>query len=281
MITQHFLFPGGKSKALTLSYDDGVDQDLRLIEIMRKHGLKGTFNINSGLFAPEDTQYPAERIYSRRMSLSQVLQAYPEDICEVACHGLHHPFLEQCDTAVATFEVLEDRKVLEAAFGRRIQGMAYPYGTYNNQVVDILRCCGISYCRTVESSHSFNMPTDWLRMPATCHHRDPQLMELADKFLALPSTPRQPRLFYLWGHSYEFDVNQNWDVIEAFAQKMGGHEDIFYGTNMEIYNAWEDYKRLQSTVDGKQIFNPSCRSVWIGELYGTAYEIGPGQTLQL
>lgn len=46
-------FPQGRAKALTLSYDDGVEQDIRLIEIMGKHGLKGTFNLNSGLYAEE------------------------------------------------------------------------------------------------------------------------------------------------------------------------------------------------------------------------------------
>ena len=40
-------FPGGKAKALTLSYDDGVRQDKKLIEIFNKNGIKGTFNVNS------------------------------------------------------------------------------------------------------------------------------------------------------------------------------------------------------------------------------------------
>ena len=34
-------FPEGKPKALTLSYDDGVEQDEHLIEIVEKKGLKG------------------------------------------------------------------------------------------------------------------------------------------------------------------------------------------------------------------------------------------------
>ena len=43
-------FPDFKPKALTVSYDDGVRQDKRLIEILQKYGLKRTFNLNSGLF---------------------------------------------------------------------------------------------------------------------------------------------------------------------------------------------------------------------------------------
>ena len=63
-------FPGGKKKALTLSYDDGVEQDIRLIDIMKKNGLKGTFNLNSGCYAPEGTVYPAGTIHKQQKELS-------------------------------------------------------------------------------------------------------------------------------------------------------------------------------------------------------------------
>ena len=182
MVSRFLRFPGGKSRALTLSYDDGVVQDLRFIEIMKKYGLKGTFNINAGLFTAEDTVFPEGQIH-RRLKRSEILKAYPEEFCEVACHGYTHPWLEKLDPANITAEVLEDRRALEALFNRPIQGMAYPYGTFSDKVVEILENCGIRYCRTVVSTHKFDMPTDWLRMPATCHHRDPMLMELADQFL--------------------------------------------------------------------------------------------------
>lgn len=39
----------GKKKALTFSYDDGVTQDVRLIEMFNKYNLKATFNLNSEL----------------------------------------------------------------------------------------------------------------------------------------------------------------------------------------------------------------------------------------
>ena len=274
MVSRYLRFPGGKSRALTLSYDDGVRQDLRMVQILQKHGIKCTFNINSGLFAPEEAENP------RRMKCSEILQAYPEDMFEVACHGYTHPWLEKLDAANATAEILEDRRTLESMFHRPIQGMAYPYGTYSDQVVEILRNCGIRYCRTVVSTENFDMPSDWLRLPATCHHNNPRLMELADLFLADSRYPT-PRLFYLWGHTYEFDDNNNWHVIEEFAEKMAGHEDIFYGTNMEIYNAWLDFTRLESTADGHIVHNPSCNTVWFADRANRVYEVAPGQTIYL
>jgi peptidoglycan/xylan/chitin deacetylase (PgdA/CDA1 family) len=280
MISRYLRFPGGKSKALTLSYDDGVQQDLRFAEILKKHGIKCTFNINAGLFPPEDKVFPKNQIH-RRMKQSEILNAYPQDLFEVACHGYTHPWLEKLDPANVTAEVLEDRRALEALFHRPIQGMAYPYGTFSDTVVEILKNCGIRYCRTVVSTHKFDMPSDWLRMPATCHHRDPMLMELADQFLQDSRYPT-PQLFYLWGHTYEFDhADQSWDIIENFAQKMGGHDNIWYATNMEIYTAWLDFTRLESTADGNVIYNPNCRSVWFADRLSNVYEVKPGATLYL
>ena len=37
-------------KYVTFSFDDGVTQDKRLIELLNKYGLKATFNLNSSLF---------------------------------------------------------------------------------------------------------------------------------------------------------------------------------------------------------------------------------------
>ena len=279
MVSRFLRFPGGKSRALTLSYDDGVVQDLRFIEIMKKYGLKGTFNINAGLFPAEDHVFSPTQIH-RRMKRSEILKAYPTELCEVACHGYTHPWLEQCDPANATAEVLEDRRALEAMFGRRIQGMAYPYGTFNDKVVEILGNCGIRYSRTTVSTEQFTIPSDWLRLPATCHHNNPRLMALADQFLAESRYPL-PRLFYLWGHTYEFDMNDNWHIFEEFAEKISGHEDIWYATNMEIYEAWLDFTRLESTADGHEVHNPNFRTVWIADRNSNVYEIKPGQTVYL
>ena len=279
MVSRFLRFPGGKSRALTLSYDDGVIQDLRFIEIMKKYGLKGTFNINAGLFSPEDKVFPPNQIH-RRMKASEILKAYPEEFCEVACHGYTHPWLEQCDPANATAEVLEDRRSLEAMFDRRIQGMAYPYGTFSDQVVEILKNCGICYSRTTVSTEKFSIPTDWLRLPATCHHNNPRLMELVDQFLTESRYP-QARLFYLWGHTYEFDTNNNWQVMEEFAAKISGHEDIWYATNMEIYDVCKDFDRLESTADGHIVYNLNARTVWFADRNNQVYKVEPGETVRL
>lgn len=271
MVHRYMRFPGGKPKALTFSYDDGIGADITLIEIFRKYGMKGTFNLNSGKFGAGSKKHP-------RLSAEDTRKTYTDDVCEVACHGLTHPELTLCDPASTCYEVIEDRRNLEGMFGKQVHGMAYPYGKYDDNVVSILKNAGIFYCRTTKSTLKFNLTEDWLRLPATCHHNNPALMELADKFLAY-KVDFDPKLFYVWGHAYEFDDNNNWDVIEKFCEKMANKDDIWYATNIEIYNAWADYKRLEYSANGSMIYNPNIRSVWVGDKKGNSWEIKPGETL--
>ena len=272
------LFPNGLRKALTLSYDDGVEQDAELISILNLNGLKCTFNLNSGLFAPEDVVYPEGQIH-RRMPLSQAKLLYGDSEHEVAVHCLTHASLPELPQDRMVYEVMRDRENLEREFGGIVRGMAYPFGTFNDKAVEALRVCGIAYARTVISSHSFNMPSDWLRLAATCHHDDPELMSLADRFLNEPAR-YGARMFYLWGHAYEFEANDNWQVIEAFCQKMSGRDDIWYATNIEICTYALAFRQLAFSADGRRIYNPTDRTLWL-EHEGRVYSVASGETLQL
>ena len=271
-------FPGGKAKAFTMSYDDGVEQDIRLIEIMEKHGLKGTFNLNSGCFAPEGTVYPAGQVH-RRMTAKRAIDLYLQSGNEIAVHGVTHPFLEQLPPAQAALEVLEDRRRLEELSGQIIRGMAYPYGTYSDSVVDGLKTVGILYARTVISTESFRLPDDWLRLPATCHHNNPRLMELGDAFLQ-NDVQREAQLFYLWGHSYEFELQDNWAVIEDFAEKIGGQPDIWYATNLQIFDYITAYRQLRFSIDLHLAENPTATDLYFA-LNGKNICISAGSCLQL
>ena len=248
-------FPQGKKKALTLSYDDGVEQDIRLISIMQQYGLKGTFNLNSGCYAKEGTVYEKGTIH-RRMTKDQVTSQYENSGMEIAVHGFTHPFLEQLQTNMCIREIALDREYLEKQFGRIIRGMAYPFGTYNDKVIECLKQADIVYARTVESTGDFRIPEKWLKLNPTCHHADVRLKELTHKFVE-ESPERAPWLFYLWGHSYEFESDDNWDVIETFAENVSNKSDIWYATNIEIYEYVNAYKQLVFSMDGSIVHNPT------------------------
>ena len=270
-------YPNGKSKALTLSYDDGVAQDIKLIEIMQKYGLKGTFNINTGLMADEDAVGG-----KGRMSKRQIIDLYLKSKNEVAVHTYTHPHLEDMSPVLVTDEILRDRRNIENMFGTVTRGMAYPYGTYNDDVVNCLKACGIVYSRTTISTEWFDIPKNWLLLRATCHHNNPRLFELADKFLDIPRRDGCDDcwLFYLWGHSYEFDNDSNWERIEKFAQKTGGRNDIWYATNIEIYDYIDAYKKLIYNADRTIVYNPTAIDLWIDKDAKTI-KISSGATVTL
>ena len=278
----YMLFKDGKNKALTLSYDDGVEQDIRFIEILDKYGIKCTFNLNGCHFEQDERSFSEGKLH-RPMAKRKANEVYTKAIAnghEVATHGYTHPFLEKLPAELATNDIIKDRCLLEDMFGVMVKGHAYPFGTYNDDVVDILRKCGILYARTVVSTKRFDIPTDWLRMPATCHHGSPDLMELADRFLNETSRQPHPKLFYLWGHTYEFDGGNNWEIIEKFAEKVGNRDDVWYANNMQIYKYVEAYRALEFSINGNFVYNPSALTVWfISD--GITVKVEPGETVTI
>ena len=271
-------FPGGKHKVLTLSYDDGVGADIRLIGIMQQHGLKGTFNVNSGI-------YPTERtLDTKRMPLHEAKEVYLNSGMEIGVHALTHPILSYLPDNICTYEILQDRINHERDYDCIIRGMAYPQGTVSvsDSVVATLKQCGIAYARTTVSTERFDLPVDWLRLPATCRHSNPRLMELAEQFVREPFN-RAPGMFYLWGHSYEFvwdKPDNNWGIIERFAAYIGGREEIWYATNIEIYDYIAAYKQLIFSVDGTKVHNPTATTLYF-EANNALYHVQPGETLRL
>ncbi|MCI6655733.1 MAG: polysaccharide deacetylase family protein [Clostridium sp.] len=217
-------------KALTFSYDDGIEQDRKLVEIFNKYGMKATFNLNTGIQTPE-SNFEIEGVYINRMKQEGLEELYRGH--EIATHGLTHAAPTGMTKEQLDKEFLTDMSNIERIYGTYPVGMAYAYGCVDDEVVKYLKSIGIKYGRTVEASHSFEIPKEPLKLKATCHHDDDMLFELAEKFLKAEQEENEQMLFYVWGHSYEFDVNNNWDRIEEFCKMMSGKADIFYGTNRE------------------------------------------------
>ena len=259
-------FPGGKHKALTLSYDDGKLSDRRLVDIFNKNGIKGTFHLNSGLFDDPKRIKPSE--------VSALYQGH-----EVACHTVTHPTIARCPMPEVLEEVLADRRALEAITGYPVRGLSYPNGSLSEDIARALPLCGIRYSRVVGSSDSFTLPDDPYRWQATCHHNH-RLMELGEEFCQL-FKKQYLYLMYVWGHSYEFDDRDNWELIEGFCAMMGGRDDIWYCTNIELMDCMDDFHRLQFAADNAFVHNPSARGCWLRVNDGEPVCVPAGETVAL
>ncbi len=260
MKMQSFLrFPGFLLRACTLSYDDGRDHDMRLLEIMRKYGLRGTFNLTlNGIESPSSDFIHADYIKEH----------FGAD-AEIALHGCNHLSLSRVTPPLAMRDVATNREAFEKIFGKIIRGMAYANGAFDDETVELLRTCGVAYSRTTRSTESFDIPEEWLLWHPTCHHKNPNLFELIDKFFEEPRAyfwSKSPRIFYLWGHSYEFANDGNWDVIERFGAEMAKHDDVWHATNIEIYEYIEAFKRLEFSLDMSIIHNPTATDIYLNLL---------------
>ena len=226
----------GKRKAVTFSYDDGVTQDIRLIGLLDKYGLKATFNLNSAyLGLPGRLERENTVVSHNKVHACKVKETYRNH--EVAVHTLSHPNLTEQDAGTIVWQVEQDRKLLTGLVGYDVVGMAYPCGGVNNddRVAEVIKTqTGVKYARTITSTYNFDLQTNLHRFNPSVYHvmEFDRLMELGKRFVALKTTA--PQLFYIWGHSYEFDIADNWQRMEEFCRLISGQPDICYGTNRDV-----------------------------------------------
>ena len=225
-----------KKKAITFSFDDGVTQDVRLIEILNRYGLKATFNINSQLLGlAGELERNGERIRHDKILPEKLKEIYRGH--EIAVHTLTHPLLPAiADDNEVIRQVEEDRKNLSTLCGYEVVGMAYPCGGVNNdeRVAELIRKnTGVKYARTITSTYTFDLQTNLLQFNPTVYYIEDCLEEIVNEFLSL--TTDEPKLLYIWGHSYEMDAKYiSWETFERICKKLSGKADIFYGTNKEV-----------------------------------------------
>lgn len=256
------LYPGGRRKAATFSYDDGHLHDLPLLDLFHKYNLKGTFNLSSGWILK-----PTEGI----VTAAQVHDLYAGQ--EIAVHCVHHPHLKALPSDEIREEVALDMIQLSEITGYPVRGMAYPYGEYNDEILKILSDIGIRYSRTCKDHFTFALPEKPLEWGATCRHTAPNLFDLIQAFDV--SGDELP-LLYIWGHSFEFAHQEKWELAEQMCRAVSKLADTWFATNMEILDYLETEKKLEITAEG--IKNPAERSVWVS-IDGAVREIAPGASI--
>lgn len=226
-----------KKKAITLSYDDGITQDIRFIELLNKYNLKCTFNLNSELLGkPGILMRENQRISHYKICPEDVKSIYAGH--EVAVHTLTHPNLTTLNKEEIIHQVEQDRLNLSELVGYEVIGMAYPCGGVNNndEVAQIIKeNTGVRYSRTITSTGNFDLQDNLYRFNPTAYHMEgfDHLMELGENFISMQTD--KPQIFYIWGHSYEMDYAPDyWCKLEEFFALISNKEDIFYGTNAEV-----------------------------------------------
>ena len=266
-------FPGGKRIAVTTSFDDGVVHDRRVVHAFNEWGLRGTFNLNSGSLLRTGKPAPDT---ARHLDASEVAELFQGH--EVAVHTVSHPWLEKLDTTQIVHEVFDDRRALEDLVGYPVRGMAYPFGTYNDRVIAVLRQLGIVYARTVENHWNCFPPREPLAWQTTAHQFHATPTPVPQRFTELHANPGSSGVFFIWGHTYEFE--NRWEDLERIFKPLAGKPDVWYCTNIELFDYEAARQRLVVAVNRTSVFNPSALPVTI-KVDGKLRDVLPGQTISL
>jgi peptidoglycan/xylan/chitin deacetylase (PgdA/CDA1 family) len=213
----------------TSSWDDGHPLDLRLAELLQRHGFAGTFYVpmrnGSGLPVMEAPEI-------RRLAA----------LAEVGSHTLDHCYLTSVDDAKARAQICAGKAELEQALGTSVAGFCYPGGQFTAEHRRMVAAAGFRYARTTVNFCSdvgtdrFLVPTslqlyphsqtvylrNWMRRGRWLARSDLARVALSNADLlprlraALARVSRTGGLFHLWGHSWEFDAIDGWSVLDEF-----------------------------------------------------------------
>ena len=211
-------------KIFVFSFDDGTVHDIKMISILNKYGLKGTFNLNSGL---NNFVWYNNGIAIYRLDLNEYKYIY--DGHEVSSHSLTHTHMTSLDDAGVIYESKQDIENLENIFQRKITSFAFPFSDFSQREIELIKQNNeLTNIRVSEIDESFRYPNDVYKIPITSLDLN-RAMELFKAFERL-----KEGLFVFAGHSYDFYMNDSFDQLEQFVKELSKCKDIEVMTMQEM-----------------------------------------------
>ena len=257
-------YPEWKYKALTFSYDDAGLADRRLVEIFNKYGMKGTFNVSSNRLG-----------YGNFLPAEELAKLYAGH--EIASHGKNHKNMPTLSLEEQDKEIADDLSALSLIAGYPVRGFAYPYAKTSAAVIDNLQKNNVYYGRICDATGDFRLPEDFMSWRPTAKHTQ-SIDKIAEKFKDYKPWGGVISLCYIWGHSYEFNRDNNWGVIENFCKKLSNHPDIWYAANLEIYRYLTAYRNITSSMDCSKLYNNSAETLYL-MVNGEKIRLAPGEKM--
>ena len=266
-------YPEGRLKAFNVTYDDGVCQDVRLVELLNPYGIRGTFNLNSQLMAEEFAWIHENGMTVRRLPPQTVRDLYAGH--EVASHTLTHPYMDSLPEGEILRQMSEDKANLERLFERPVSGFAVPFTYYSPLIADCARRCGFSYARMSEERYTYAPPEDDYYWAAGTYHISPGFADFVNGFW---ETEEELALCQIVGHSYDLDTLQMWELMESLISRVAADKDTLPVTHLEAVRYWQAMQK--AVIEEAYIFNGSDTVLWF-EINGKVCSVSPGERLEI
>lgn len=267
------LYPGGKPKAFNITYDDGVMQDLRFVELMNRYGLKGTFNLNSELMRTRFAWTHPNGMEVKRLDVDTAQWLYRGH--EIASHTRTHPYMHDLSEAEVLAQLDRDKRDLEEMLGVEVAGFAVPFDYYSPLIADCAKRCGFEYARMSEFSRSYAPCRDYWFWKTGFYHIEPGLESFVDGFF---ETEEELAVCQIVGHSYDLDAENLWGTMEALLKRVSAATDVWPCTNLELVRYLKAMELAE--VQGNIVRNCSDLELWFevdGELVCVRPHSGKGK----
>lgn len=211
-------------------WDDGVLNDIKLTDLLRKYGAKATFNLNPAL------HYAKERFHSGwkykdyspgKLAWNEVTSVY--EGFDVASHTMCHCNAGMVDDKVFFAEAVMAKDILEDLFQKECTGFAWPCGKYTEKTADMLLEAGFTYGRTVETTERVSGFAHPMTLHSSCHFMSP------DFWNAFEKAKTTDGIFYFWGHSYEMmDDPELWGEFENKLRRLAADNEVEWIPTTEL-----------------------------------------------
>lgn len=194
-------------KIVVLSFDDGTIYDRKFIELLNKYHLRATLNLNSGL---DDYAWYYDKDHEiKRLHLKECKELYKNH--EVASHTLTHPYLTSLNKEELIYQINQDVVNLERIFNKEITSFAVPFDSCNDEIISMIKeNTKIKNVRYPWIKDDY-FPIDQFHVHVNALYDDPLIYDKLEKFA---SNNLDNSLFVIAGHSYEFEVKNDWKKIE-------------------------------------------------------------------
>lgn len=273
MIKIKKLYPEGKSKALILTYDDGVEEDIKFVNLIEKYNLKGCFNLNFGLMESHFEWKHQSGKTIKRLSLQTAVQLYKKH--EIASHTMTHPYLEKLNEREILQEMVMDKENLELVFERKVKGFALPFNFFSPLIKECIKKTGFEYGRISEESFSSEPVTDYFAWRPSIFHLNNKLENFINSFL---QTDNELAICTIAGHSYDLEVENKWNLFENILKRINDNKNILSMTMSENTAYLKAMKK--SCITKEKITNESTIPLWFA-IDGEILTVAPFKEVNL
>lgn len=193
---------------IEFSFDDGAKLDLKVVELLQKHGIKDAI-----FYIPSDWQSYNLREGRDPLSLEDVLEI--SKLYEIGSHTVTHPMLTRIPMHQVEWELRESKQALEELLGKEVKSFCYPRGYANDEIRDL---AGKYYKTARNTLVGTNEPSEDPLWQSTSVHiggkRRKEYEGTTWQHQAKRMLEEGGTVFHAWGHSWEIERYKCWEDFE-------------------------------------------------------------------